>query len=486
MVVERQDIASLSLTGYHLPCNHYQNFYYNMEQKRVLIVDDEENMRYMLQLTLEGEGYAVELARNGIEGIEKVHHNHFDFVICDVKMPKVSGLEVLHSVIESSPNIPVIMISAYGSVDTAIQAMKQGAYDYVMKPFKQDEILLTLKKAEEREHLRLENQILRQEVEKKYRFENIIGKSAQMQEIFRKIEKVTNYKTTVLLTGESGTGKELAAKAIHYAGNRKHAPFVAVNSGAIPRDLLESELFGHVKGAFTGAINHKPGLIMQANHGTLFLDEIGELPMDLQVKLLRFLQESEIRKVGDTHMVKVDVRIIAATARNLVNAIEEGIFREDLYYRLNVVPLHIPPLRERREDIALLIRHFLKIYTRDLGKNIHDISDDAMKALLEYAWKGNVRELENILERAIVMTEGHTITTEYLPEELLQTHSQIILKIPESRIALKTVLKEVIQLVERNLISRALRQTDNNRTQAAKLLQISHRALMYKLKEYDL
>lgn len=457
-----------------------------MESKLVLIIDDEENMRYMLQLTLENEGYKVELASNGTEGIEKIQQSHFDFVICDVKMPKVSGLDVLVSVIESSPNIPVIMISAYGTIDTAIQAMKQGAYDYVMKPFKQDEILLTLKKAEERERLRLENQFLRQEVEKKYRFENIIGKSSQMQEIFRKIEKITNYKTTVLITGESGTGKELAAKAIHYTGNRKNASFVAVNCGAIPRDLLESELFGHVKGAFTGAINHKIGLILQANSGTLFLDEIGELPLDLQVKLLRFLQEGEIRRVGDTRTMKVDVRVIAATSRNLVEAVEQGLFREDLYYRLNVVPVHIPPLRERREDIALLIRHFLKKYTREMEKDIQHISDDTMRALLEYKWKGNVRELENMLERAIVMTEGTIITTEYLPDELLKTHSQIILKIPESRFSIKNVSKEVVQIAEKTLISRALKQTENNRTQAAKLLQISHRALMYKLKEYDL
>lgn len=457
-----------------------------MESKLVLIIDDEENMRYMLQLTLENEGYKVELASNGTEGIEKIQQSHFDFVICDVKMPKVSGLDVLVSVIESSPNIPVIMISAYGTIDTAIQAMKQGAYDYVMKPFKQDEILLTLKKAEERERLRLENQFLRQEVEKKYRFENIIGKSSQMQEIFRKIEKITNYKTTVLITGESGTGKELAAKAIHYTGNRKNASFVAVNCGAIPRDLLESELFGHVKGAFTGAINHKIGLILQANSGTLFLDEIGELPLDLQVKLLRFLQEGEIRRVGDTRTMKVDVRVIAATSRNLVEAVEQGLFREDLYYRLNVVPVHIPPLRERREDIALLIRHFLKKYTREMEKDIQHISDDTMRALLEYEWKGNVRELENMLERAIVMTEGTIITTEYLPDELLKTHSQIILKIPESRFSIKNVSKEVVQIAEKTLISRALKQTENNRTQAAKLLQISHRALMYKLKEYDL
>ncbi|MDY0095220.1 MAG: sigma-54 dependent transcriptional regulator [Candidatus Vecturithrix sp.] len=457
-----------------------------MEKKQVIIIDDEENMRYMLQLTLESEGYEVETASNGAEGIAKIHSNHFDFVICDIKMPKVSGLDVLASVIESSPNIPVIMISAFGTIDTAIQAMKQGAYDYVMKPFKQDEILLTLKKAEERERLRLENQFLRQEVERKYRFENIIGKSSQMQEIFRKIEKIANYRTTVLITGESGTGKELVAKAIHYAGNRKEHPFVAVNCGAIPHELLESELFGHVKGAFTGAHISRPGLILQAHHGTLFLDEIGELPLNLQVKLLRFLQEGEIRKVGDTQTLTVDVRVIAATSRNLEKAVAQGVFREDLYYRLNVVPLHLPPLRERREDIALLVRHFLKKYTQELEKNITHIAPESMKALLGYEWRGNIRELENILERAIVMTEGDTITTEYFPQELLQLQSQIIVNIPESWISLKEVLKEITRMAEKILITRALKRTENNRTRAAQLLEISHRALMYKLKEYDL
>ncbi len=456
-----------------------------MEKKQVIIIDDEENMRYMLQLTLESEGYEVETASNGAEGIAKIHSNHFDFVICDIKMPKVSGLDVLASVIESSPNIPVIMISAFGTIDTAIQAMKQGAYDYVMKPFKQDEILLTLKKAEERERLRLENQFLRQEVERKYRFENIIGKSSQMQEIFRKIEKIANYRTTVLITGESGTGKELVAKAIHYAGNRKEYPFIAVNCGAIPHELLESELFGHVKGAFTGAHISRPGLILQAHHGTLFLDEIGELPLNLQVKLLRFLQEGEIRTVGDTQTLTVDVRVIAATSRNLEKAVAQGVFREDLYYRLNVVPLHLPPLRERREDIALLVRHFLKKYTQELGKNITHIAPESMKALLGYEWKGNIRELENILERAIVMTEGDTITTEYFPQELLQLQSQIIVNIPEPWISLKEVLKEITRMTEQILITRA--QTHREQPyQGSPTVEISHRALMYKLKEYDL
>lgn len=456
------------------------------EQSRILVVDDEENMRYMLELLLESEGYDVELAANGTEAIEKIGQEQFDFVICDVKMPKVSGLDVLKFVIESSPYVPVIMISAYGTVDAAIEAIKQGAYDYVMKPFKKDEMLLTLKKAEERERLRRENQFLRQEIEKRYSFEHIIGKSPQMQQIFAKIEKIADYKSTVLITGESGTGKELAARAIHYAGNRKKQPFVPVNCGAIPHDLLESELFGHVKGAFTGAVSHQPGLIMQANHGSLFLDEIAELPPNLQVKLLRFLQDGEIRRVGDTTTRQVDVRIIAATARDMTSAVEQGRFRQDLFYRLNVVPLHLPPLRERREDIGLLVRHFMRQHARELDKTIKDVSPEAMKLFLEYDWPGNVRELQNVLERVMVMTEGDLITTEYLPPEFFQQESDIVLNIPESRVSLKTTLKEITRMAEKELIRRALEQTGNNRTKAAQLLQISHRALMYKLKDYQM
>lgn len=457
-----------------------------MPQNQILIIDDEENLRYMLQLTLENEGYAVSVAEDGHEGIEKFNQQQFDFVICDVKMPGISGLEVLNVVMQTSPHIPVIMISAYGTIEAAIEAMKQGAYDYVMKPFKQDEMLLTLKKAEERERLRRENQLLRQQIESRCQFENIIGKSPQMQDIFRKIEKIRDYKSTVLIWGESGTGKELVANAIHYTGNRKSHPFVPVNCGAIPHDLMESELFGHVKGAFTGAIQHKLGLIAEADQGTLFLDEIGELPIPLQVKLLRFLQEGEIRRVGDNRSISVDVRVVAATSRNMLEAVEQGTFRQDLYYRLHVVPITLPPLRERPEDITPLVHHFLKKHAHELGKPVQSIAPDAMKMLLECEWKGNVRELENVIERTIVMTEGECITTEFLPSDLLRRESDIVLDIPENRISVKDVLPEVTSLAEKELIRRALQQTDNNRTNAAQLLEISHRALMYKLKEYQI
>jgi two-component system response regulator AtoC len=458
----------------------------HMQYQKILVVDDEESIRYMLKMALEEAGYEVELASDGITALAKLTESVFDCVISDVRMPEMSGLELLKAIQEIRPDLTVIVMSAFGSLDTAIEAMKLGAYDYVSKPFKQDEILLTLKKAEERERLRKENLLLRREVEKKYSFDNIIGKSTKMQEIFRRIEKIAEYKSTVLITGESGTGKELVAKAIHYSSPRRDLPFIAVNCGAIPGELLESELFGHVKGAFTGAIAAKKGLFTEADKGTIFLDEIGDLPLNLQVKLLRVLQEGEIRRVGDTRTFQVDVRVIAATAKDLLEEVQKGNFREDLYYRLNVVPFYLPPLRERREDIPLLVWHFLRKYSAETGKEIKEIAPDAMNALVAYEWKGNVRELENVIERAVVMSEGQIITTEYLPEGLVKSTSDIILKIPESRISIKTTVKELVEMAEKELIARALAKTGNNRTRAAELLEISHRALMYKLKEYHL
>jgi len=457
-----------------------------MRYQKILVVDDEENIRYMLKLALEDAGYEVELAQNGPEALEKLKDSVFECVICDIRMPEMNGLEVLREIQGIRPDLTVIVMSAFGTLDTAIEAMKLGAYDYVSKPFKQDEILLTLKKAEERERLRKENLLLRKEVEKKYSFDNIIGKSTKMQEVFRRIEKIADYKSTVLITGESGTGKELVAKAIHYSGSRRNYPFIAVNCGAIPGDLLESELFGHVKGAFTGAVASKKGLFTEADKGTIFLDEIGDLPLNLQVKLLRVLQEGEIRRVGDTRTLQVDVRVIAATAKDLLEEVKKGNFREDLYYRLNVVPFYLPSLRERREDIPLLVWHFLKKYSAETGKEIKDITPEAMNALVDHEWKGNVRELENIIERAVVMSEEEMITTEYLPEGLVKKAYDITLKIPESRISIKTTVKEIVEIAEKELIARALAKTANNRTRAAELLEISHRALMYKLKEYNM
>ncbi len=330
-----------------------------MVLQRILIVDDEESFRHMLSVILKKEGFDVDTASDGEEGIQKTVANTYDQVLCDIRMPRMDGLEFLREARKRGVNATIIMMSAYGTIDTAIEAMKSGAYDYISKPFKPDEIILTLKKADERERLRKENERLRREVKKEYSFENIVSKNEKMQKIFEVIKKVASYRSTILITGESGTGKELVARALHYNSDRSQNPFVAVNCGAIPENLLESELFGHVKGAFTDAIRTKKGLFEEADEGTLFLDEIGELPVQLQVKLLRVLQDGEIRRVGEAKPIKIDVRIVAATVKDLIREVNEGHFREDLFYRLNVFPIHIPPLRERKEDIPLLVNHFI-------------------------------------------------------------------------------------------------------------------------------
>ena len=341
-----------------------------MIPKRILIVDDEENFRHMLSVILIKEGYEVETAPNGEEGLQKATGSPFDQILCDIRMPRMDGLEFLREMRKIGGEATIVMMSAYGTVDIAIEAMKLGAYDYISKPFKPDEIILTLRKAEEREQLRRENQFLRKEVAKEYSFENIVSKNEKMQKMFDVIKKVSQYKSTVLITGESGTGKELVARALHYNSERSQNPFIPVNCGAIPENLLESELFGHAKGAFTDAIRTKKGLFEEADGGTLFLDEIGELPTQLQVKLLRVLQDGEIRRIGESKSIQIDVRIVAATVKDLVKEVNEGRFREDLFYRLNVLPIHIPPLRERKEDIPLLIHHFIKKYNQAMNKNV--------------------------------------------------------------------------------------------------------------------
>ncbi len=452
-----------------------------MEKHSVLIVDDEQEMRNVLQNLLSLEGYGVETASDGREALRKMEKNVFDFILCDVRMPDMDGMEFLKQCKSSGVKSPIIMMSAFGTVDTAIDAMKRGAYDYVSKPFKEDEVLLTLKKVEERQRLLKENENLRQEVRHDYGFENMVGKSAAMIQIFQTIQKIADYKTTVLILGESGTGKELVAKALHYNSQRCNNPFVTVNCGAIPENLLESELFGHVKGAFTGATQTKKGLFEEAHGGTLFLDEIGELPLVLQVKLLRVLQEEEIRRVGDTRPIKVDVRIVAATIRNLEHEMKEGRFREDLYYRLNVMPVHISPLREKREDIPLLVEHFIVKYNERMEKTIQGLDPQAMKMFIEYDWKGNVRELENAIERAMVLTQTDKIKLEDLP-----TPVQLGYSMRGPLLDTDLSIKKATREVEVDLIRRALQKTRGNRTHAAKLLEISHRALLYKIKEYEL
>ena len=440
----------------------------------------------MLSIILKKEGYEVVSAESGRQALKVLGKDDFNFILCDIRMPDMDGLEFLKTVRsqESGVRSVVIMMSAYGTIDTAVECMRLGAYDYISKPFKADEIIITLKKAEERERLRSENIRLKKAFQEDYDFRNIIASSPQMLDIFKLIEKVADYNTTVLITGESGTGKELIAKAIHYNGSRKDKPFIAINCGAIPETLLESELFGHVKGAFTDAVRSKSGLFEEADGGTIFLDEIGELPKELQVKLLRVLQEGELRKVGDSKSRKIDVRVIAATARDLSVEIKKGNFREDLFYRLNVVPVTIPPLRERQGDIPLLVNHFTVIYAKKFGRPIKAVDDEAMKYLISYPWPGNVRELENVIERAVILEDGDTVTIKSLPFFKTQDSG---LKTQDSR--LKTAdlsIKKAEEAIEKELITKALEMTHGNKTKAAELLEISHRALLYKIKGYGL
>jgi two-component system response regulator AtoC len=454
-----------------------------MIPKRVLIVDDEENFRHMLSVILKKEGYDVEAASNGEEALQRIALSPFDQILCDIRMPKMDGIEFLNEAKKAGVDSTIIMMSAYGTVDIAIEAIKLGAYDYISKPFKPDEIILTLRKAEERERLRKENELLRKEVKREYSFENIISKNKAMQRIFEVIKKVAQYKSTILITGESGTGKELVARALHYNSDRVHNPFIAVNCGAIPENLLESELFGHAKGAFTDAIRTKKGLFEEADCGTLFLDEIGELPGQLQVKLLRVLQEGEIRRIGEAKPIQIDVRIVAATVKDLAKEVNEGRFRDDLFYRLNVLPIHIPPLRERKEDIPLLIAHFIKKYSQGMNKNVVGMDSRALEALMSYRWYGNVRELENTIERAIVLADKENIELENLPGEIQNFRDEVQLEpLTEEELS----IKKASRFLEMNLIKKALLKTKGNHTHAARLLEISHRALLYKIKEYGI
>jgi len=450
---------------------------------KVLIVDDEENLRHWLRMILTDANYEVDEAKNGEDALKKFENNIYDFVLCDIRMPKMDGPSLLREMRRRNIPATVIMMSAYGTEDTAIEAMKMGAYDYVSKPFRQDEIILVLRKAEERERLIRENRILRRQIVRETGFHNIVTRNPKMQEILQTVLKIADYKTTVLITGESGTGKELIARAIHYSSSRKDGPFIAVNCGAIPENLLESELFGHIKGAFTDATYTKKGLFEEADGGTIFLDEIGELPPMLQVKLLRVLQEEEIRRVGDTKSIPVDVRVIAATVKDLEKEVQEGRFRADLFYRLNVLNLHLPPLRERREDIPLLVNYFIEKFAPRFNKQIKGVNKEAMEILINHDWPGNVRELENALERAIALAEGELVQVEDLPPYLREkVDTRPGLFIPQNELSIKKITRQI----EEELIRRALERTKGNRTQAAKLLEISHRALIYKIKEYGL
>ena len=454
-------------------------------KKRILIIDDEVNMRHMLQVMLTQAGYETLTAGDGKEGLNQMEQEDVDIILCDLRMPNMDGMAFLERAMEIYQDKIYIMMSAYGSIDSALEAMKIGAYDYVSKPFKPDEILFTLKKAEERERLREENLRLENRlktIEQKYSFGNIVARSESMARVFELVKTVADHKTSVLITGESGTGKELIAKAVHENSRRNTYRMVSINCGGIPETLLESELFGYKKGAFTDAAKDKPGLFAEADKGTIFLDEIGELPLSLQVKLLRALQEEEITPLGATSSHKIDVRVVAATSKDLKKETEEGKFREDLYYRINVMSIHLPPLRERRGDIPLLIGYYVDQFNRKLRKSIEGLSSEAMALLIGYSWPGNIRELENILERSMLLTKGRWVTTAELPVHL-QSNQPFSSSIrPEHTLSIKKAGK----LLEKDLIQKALELTKGNRTQASKILEISRPMLIAKIKEYGI
>ncbi|MEX2209104.1 MAG: sigma-54 dependent transcriptional regulator [Myxococcota bacterium] len=458
-----------------------------MPTRRALIIDDENGIRTSLGLILADEGYEVAKAADADEGLREARAGRFDLVLCDVRMPRRSGLDVLPELILAQPDATVLMMSAFGQVEQALEAVRKGAYDYLAKPFQAEELLLAIGKAEERERLRRENRQLRRELSQGGREAGLVAASPAMREIYELVERAAEFKTTVLVTGESGVGKEVVARAVHGLSDRAGQPFVPVNCGAIPESLIESELFGHMRGAFTGAEHEARGMFREADGGTLFLDEIGELPLATQVKLLRVLQEEEVRPVGAAKSYPVDVRILAATARDLEQMVEAGTFRADLFYRLNVFRLHIPPLRERREDVPVLADQLLAALSRRMGKAVAPLDREVIAALLEHAWPGNVRELENTLERALILAREGRVTRELFPFATA-THSAEA-PAPPPHDAPAAALEDLSikrhgRALEERLIRLALARTAGNRTRAAQLLELSARALQYKLKEY--
>ncbi len=456
------------------------------EMSKILVVDDEQSMRDFLAIMLKKEGHDVVTAGNGNDALKAVQAEIFDLVISDVKMPGIDGIEVLKTVKDISSETVVIMITAYATAETAVEAMKLGASDYVIKPFKIDELKIIINNSLEKRHLRNENILLKREMASRAGFDNFIGKSEPMQKVFALIRQVADTNSTVLITGESGTGKELVAKAIHFSSPRKKKPFVTVNCGALPETLLESELFGYMKGAFTGATSNKQGLFEAANEGTIFLDEISATTPALQIKLLRVLQEREFMRVGGTSGVHVDVRVIAASNKDLTSEVAKGSFREDLFYRLNVIPIRLPPLRERKEDIPLLVDFFLRKFpNKDEGRVLtKSISPDAMKAIMNYQWPGNVRELENLIERLVIMAPGEAIQSEQVPDNVknvMPCSELVSLDIPDEGLDLEAMLENA----EKTLLRKALEKTGGVKTEAAKLLKLSFRSLRHRLQKYD-
>jgi two-component system NtrC family response regulator len=452
-----------------------------MKPESILVVDDDESLRRVTQLQLEEAGFRVSTAAKGSEALEQMEEDEPALVITDLKMPGLSGMDLLKKIRESYPQTTVLMITAFGTIQTAVEAMKAGAYDYITKPIDYEELVLIVNRAMERQRLVEEIRTLRLSLDQKYGFETIIGRSKVLLHVLEMAARVAQRDSTVLIRGETGTGKELLAKAIHQNSRRKDRPFVTINCGAIPKDLLESELFGHVKGSFTGAFAPKRGKVEMADSGTLFLDEVGELPLELQVKLLRLIQHGEVEKVGAASPATVDVRIVAATHRNLQNLIEDGAFREDLFYRLAVIPLELPPLREREEDIPELVQHlFLKAKQKHGLPNLR-LPPPLVSRFCSYRWPGNVRELENVIERLVVLSAGDEITLSDLPEFLCEERSaadDLHLELPAQGISLEAVEKE--------LIEKAIKKFDGNQTKAAAYLDISRRTLIYRMEKYGI
>ncbi len=449
-----------------------------MHKSSILLIDDDDSLRRIMEFSLTEAGYRVQTAANGEEGLRLFEKEYFDAVISDITMPGMGGVEVLMKIREQDAQIPVVMITAYGTIESAVDAMRRGAFDYITKPFNRDELRLTLDKALRMRRLEKENIELRSEVTDRYRFDNIIGSSEKIREVLDSAGRVAASDATVLITGERGTGKELLAKGIHFNSSRAKAPFVAVNCAAIPETLIENELFGHVKGAFTGAGKDKEGKFELADGGTILLDEIGELRIDLQAKILRVLQERSVDRLGDRKSIAVDIRVIASTNRDIEHAIKEGKFRDDLYDRINVVALRMPSLRERREDIQLLVPYFLKKFNR--GASV-GIDQEAMDVLLSYGWPGNVRELESVIERASVLKHGSLVTPADLPEKLKKEKNSlenILLNLPEEGIALEEL--------EKSLIIKALEKSKGNQTRAAEYLGITRPTLIYRMEKFDL
>ncbi|MBM4439949.1 MAG: sigma-54-dependent Fis family transcriptional regulator [Candidatus Rokubacteria bacterium] len=455
-----------------------------MAEPRVLVVDDERSMRELLAITLRQAGYDVTLTEGGAAAVERLGREAFDLVVTDLRMDGTDGMDVLRAVRDRAPDTPVVVVTAYASTETAVEAMKLGAYDYVTKPFKLDEIRVTLANALERKRLKDENRALRKQLTRTGPFEGFIGKSAPMQAVFETIRKTAASGSTVLVTGESGTGKELVARALHEASPRHARPFVSINCGAVPETLIEAELFGHVKGAFTGAVAASEGLFAAADGGTLFLDEITEIPPSLQVKLLRAIQERQVRHIGDTRDIAVDVRLVAASNRDVQRAVADGVLREDLFYRLNVIPIHVPPLRERRDDIPLLVAHFIEKVAAAQGKPVRRVAPEAMALLEAHPWPGNIRQLENVIERALVLGTGDVIDVHALPGDLRQPSraGDLPVDLPMDGLDLEATLAQI----EQRYIEMALQRTSGVQTRAAELLRVSFRQFRYKLRKHSL